>query len=269
MGISRKIARPLLASMFIGGGMDAFRHPESKAKAAEVVTSRVAGKAGLPSDTVQLVRINGGIQVGAGALLAIGRFRRLAALALIGSILPTTYAGHRFWEEDDAQTRAQQQVHFLKNLGLLGGLILAAVDTEGRPSLGWRARRKTRQAARVVQVASTAGGAATSAASAAAAAGAAGAKATRRARKRGRRAAKATRRTARQHPAPGGTGSQRSLSREVDWEALDRPDQRPADDVSAAHRPPHGHRAPSRGGLTPNDRRGGARPGVHGNIPDR
>ena len=36
-------------------------------------------------------------------------------------------------------------MHFLKNLGLLGGLILAAFDTEGQPSLGWRAKRQARE----------------------------------------------------------------------------------------------------------------------------
>jgi hypothetical protein len=30
----------------------------------------------------------------------------------------------------------------LKNLGLLGGLILAAFDTEGAPSVSWRIRRQ-------------------------------------------------------------------------------------------------------------------------------
>jgi hypothetical protein len=35
-------------------------------------------------------------------------------------------------------------MHFVKNLGLLGGLILAAVDTEGEPSLSWRAKRSVR-----------------------------------------------------------------------------------------------------------------------------
>ena len=100
----------------------------------------------LPDDTETVIRINGAVQVVAGGLLAIGKFRRLAALALIGSIVPTTYAGHRFWEETDDATRRQQQVHFLKNLGLLGGLILAAVDTEGAPSLGWRAKRRAREA---------------------------------------------------------------------------------------------------------------------------
>jgi hypothetical protein len=36
-------------------------------------------------------------------------------------------------------------MHFLKNVGLLGGLILAAFDTEGEPSLAWRAKRQARQ----------------------------------------------------------------------------------------------------------------------------
>ena len=96
------------------------------------------------------MRINGAVQIGAGVLLATGKFRRLASLALIGSIIPTTYAGHRFWEETDPVTRTQQRMHFLKNLGLLGGLILAAVDTEGEPSLGWRAKRRARQLETVV-----------------------------------------------------------------------------------------------------------------------
>ena len=110
--------------MFITGGLDAIQHPEVKVEAAKVVTDRWKGRApGLPEDTAKLIKFNGAVQVGAGVLLAIGKFRRLAAGALIASIVPTTYAGHRFWEESDDTTRAQQQVHFFKNLGLLGGLI--------------------------------------------------------------------------------------------------------------------------------------------------
>ena len=33
-------------------------------------------------------------------MLALGIWPRLAALGLIGSIVPTTAAGHRFWEEE-------------------------------------------------------------------------------------------------------------------------------------------------------------------------
>jgi uncharacterized membrane protein YphA (DoxX/SURF4 family) len=143
MSISRGVARPLLASMFVSGGLDAMRHPETKVAAAKPVTDQIrVWVPSLPEDTTTLVRVNGTVQFGAGLLLAMGKARRLAALALIGSVIPTTFAGHRFWEESDEKNRAQQRVHFFKNLGLLGGLILAMVDTEGAPSIGWRARRR-------------------------------------------------------------------------------------------------------------------------------
>ena len=98
------------------------------------------------------------MQVGAGLMLALGRFPRLSSALLAGSLVPTTLAGHRFWEEQDEMKRAQQRIHFFKNLSMLGGLMLAAVDTEGRPGLAWRAQhaaqhasattRRTRRAAR-------------------------------------------------------------------------------------------------------------------------
>lgn len=147
MSISRVVARPLLSAMFISGGWDAVRNPGAKVKAAEPVALPIAEKVPLlPQDAESLVQLNGAVMLGAGTLLALGKFRRLAALALIGSILPTTYAGHRFWEEEDETRKAQQRIHFFKNLGLLGGLILAAFDTEGAPSLAWRAtHRRTRR----------------------------------------------------------------------------------------------------------------------------
>jgi putative oxidoreductase len=146
MSISRRIARPLLASMFIAGGVDAIQSPDGKVKSAATVTDPLKARFPmLPEDTATLVRLNGMVQVGAGSLLALGKFRRLASWALVASVIPTTYAGHRFWDEVDDEARAQQRIHFLKNLGLLGGLILAATDTEGAPSLGWKARRKADQ----------------------------------------------------------------------------------------------------------------------------
>lgn len=148
MSISRVVARPLLSAMFIAGGYDAIRNPGGKVKKAEPVALPVAEKLPLlPQDAEKLVQLNGAVMVAAGSLMAIGKFRRLAALALIASIVPTTYAGHRFWEEDDEATKAQQRIHFLKNLGLLGGLILEAVDTEGAPTRKWRkAHRPATQA---------------------------------------------------------------------------------------------------------------------------
>jgi uncharacterized membrane protein YphA (DoxX/SURF4 family) len=146
MALSRRIARPLLASIFIADGIDALRNPGGRAKAAESVVGPIGERfTSFPNDPETLVRQNGVLQVVAGGLLAVGRFRRIASVALICSIIPTTYAGHRFWVETDEVSRAQQRMNLFKNLGLLGGLILAALDTEGEPSLSWRAKRRGHQ----------------------------------------------------------------------------------------------------------------------------
>jgi putative oxidoreductase len=149
MTLVRRLARPLLASMFVVGGLDALRNPKSKVPAAEDIGPSIAAHLPyLPQDPEQLVKINGAVQVGAGALLALGRFPRLSSTLLAASVIPTTAAGHRFWEiKDDPAKRAQQKIHFFKNLGLLGGLLLAAVDTEGRPGLAWRAQHATHHVA--------------------------------------------------------------------------------------------------------------------------
>jgi putative oxidoreductase len=118
------VARPLLAGMFVYGGLDAFRNPEGKVPRAEKVAPDIAGVVGVDADTEQLVQFNGAVQVAAGVTLALGIFPRLSALALAGSLVPTTLAGHRFWEEEDDAARAQQTIQFLKNAAMLGGLLL-------------------------------------------------------------------------------------------------------------------------------------------------
>jgi len=143
--ITRRIARPLIAGMFISGGIDALLHPYAKAPRAQAVTEPITDTLGIEQDPVTLVRVNGAVMVVGGVLLGTGRVPRLAALALAGSLIPTTLAGHRFWEIDDPTQRQQQRIHFLKNLSMLGGLILAATDTEGRPSLSWRAKKRARR----------------------------------------------------------------------------------------------------------------------------
>lgn len=149
MTIIRRIARPLLAGVFVTGGVDVLRNPGPRVDTAKPVLEKGADKLDIGADPELLVKVNAGVMVGAGLLLATGKAPRLASLALAGTLVPTTYAGHRFWELDDPKQRGQQQTHFMKNLGLLGGLILAAVDTEGRPGLTWRAKRADRDAQRV------------------------------------------------------------------------------------------------------------------------
>jgi uncharacterized membrane protein YphA (DoxX/SURF4 family) len=151
----RLLARPMLASMFVLGGVDALTHAAAKLPKAEKVTDqvptlaeRLAPGLPVPTDPATLVRINGGVQVLAGLALATGRAPRLSSLALAASLVPTTYAGHPFWEEQDKAARTAQRIQFFKNVSMLGGLLLASVDTEGKPGVAWRARRAARDVRR-------------------------------------------------------------------------------------------------------------------------
>jgi putative oxidoreductase len=120
------IARPLLASIFIYGGIDAFRNPESKAPKADKVVGAVPAVVPGMSTTADLVRIDGAAKVIGGVALGLGIFPRLAALGLAASLVPTTLAGHPFWEESDPAARRAQELQFAKNASILGGVLLAA-----------------------------------------------------------------------------------------------------------------------------------------------
>src|SRR5205807_9180179 len=129
MRIVRSVARPMLAGIFIAGGMDALANPEPRAQLARPVVDKVAAAVPLsPADPVTAVSLNALVHVGAGGLLAAGIFPRLAALSLAVSIVPTTFGGHRFWEAEDPKQRAQQRTQFLKNTAIFGGLLITALD---------------------------------------------------------------------------------------------------------------------------------------------
>ncbi|MEV6691344.1 DoxX family protein [Micromonospora sp. NPDC051196] len=140
----RFLARAMLSSVFVISGARSFANPERLVPVAKPVTDRVTPllervDPRVPTDTATLVRANAAIQVGAGLMLATGRFTRPAALVLAGTMVPVTLAGHAFWQYDDPAQRKGNQIHFMKNIGLIGGLLLAAADTQGKPGLHWRA----------------------------------------------------------------------------------------------------------------------------------
>jgi uncharacterized membrane protein YphA (DoxX/SURF4 family) len=168
MTVVRAIARPLLSAIFIVQGAKAVRKPDLLVPDAEPVADRLVpllkkiapAQLGdrIPKSTKNLVRLNGAIQVLGGVALASGSGRRIGATALAASLVPTTMARHAFWQQNDPNDRAREQVQFLKNLGLMGGLLLAAVDTEGKPGIAWRtshgahtAKRETGRAAKLAK----------------------------------------------------------------------------------------------------------------------
>jgi putative oxidoreductase len=152
MSLVRALARPLLAATFISSGIDAFLHPMNRAARARPLLEKFGPQLGDPTgrsvDPEVLVRGSGAVMAGAGVMLATGTLPRLSALALAASSVPTTYLDHPFWEQKDPERRRDERAIFLRNLGLLGGLMLASVDTEGRPGLAWRGRHAVGQVER-------------------------------------------------------------------------------------------------------------------------
>jgi uncharacterized membrane protein YphA (DoxX/SURF4 family) len=142
----RRIARPMLAATFVGRGVDALRSPKPAADAARPTLEGLAKLPdpvgpNVPTNAETVARVNGAVQIGAGLLLATGRLPRLASAALAISVVPGSLGGHAFWDESDPARRAEQRRAFLADISLIGGLIIASVDTAGKPSLGWRGRR--------------------------------------------------------------------------------------------------------------------------------
>jgi uncharacterized membrane protein YphA (DoxX/SURF4 family) len=159
----RRIARPMLSAVFIGRGVDALRSPKPAADAARPTIeglSKLPDPVGpnVPSDPETVARITAAVQIGGGLLLASGKLPRLASAALAFSVVPGSLGGHMFWNETDPARKAEERRAFLTDVSLIGGLIIAAVDTEGKPSLGWRGRHAAQKVTAALPVGAAAGG---------------------------------------------------------------------------------------------------------------
>jgi uncharacterized membrane protein YphA (DoxX/SURF4 family) len=130
MQIIRTIARPLVAAPFMVTGLETLRNPSPRADQVAPALKPLADRVSwLPSkDPETLVRIQGAIGVGAGALFAMGKFQRLTMLLLAAELLPELLAEHRFWTEDDPDRRVSERTQLLKAAGLFGALVYAAAQ---------------------------------------------------------------------------------------------------------------------------------------------
>jgi uncharacterized membrane protein YphA (DoxX/SURF4 family) len=142
----RRIARPLLSAVFVGQGVASLLNPKAAAEAAAPTVDGLRALpdpvgSNVPADARTFAQITAAVQVGGGILLATGKMPRLASAALALTVLPANLGAHMFWNETDPQRKAEKRQALLTDLSLLGGLMIAAADTEGKPSLGWRGRR--------------------------------------------------------------------------------------------------------------------------------
>lgn len=130
----KALARPLMAAPFIVSGLETLRDPGPRVDRVAPLLKPLADRVPwLPSDDPEkLVRLQGALSVGAGALLAIGRFQRLTTFLLAGQLAPMLLTEHRFWTEHDPERRAAERALFVKDAALFGALTVVATAPTGR-----------------------------------------------------------------------------------------------------------------------------------------
>lgn len=157
MTLLRAAARTLLASFFVVNGADAIRKPQAHVAEVEPVVSQVLPIAQrvipptaavyLPEEPRTWARICGAAQFAGGIMLATGLGRRLGAAVLVGTMAVKVATTAPLPGRSESEG-------FSRNVALLGGVLLAAQDTEGKPGLAWRIEDKRKDASAVVDKAS-------------------------------------------------------------------------------------------------------------------
>lgn len=139
MSFVRFLARPMLASSFVLAGMDKLRNADDTAAQLSPLLRRAAESLPFQTNEKVLARVIGGTQIGAGACFALGKSARLAATVLAVISALNGYVEWRSADISSKQGRDARRKQLLKNVSLTGGVLLASVDTAGKPSLAWRA----------------------------------------------------------------------------------------------------------------------------------
>ncbi len=117
MTTTTRVAQGLIGLPFLWLGYEAAADPGARVGLAEAL--------GVPSPETA-VRLNGVAMGAGGAALILDMCPRAAAFGLVASLVPTTLAGHAFWQHDDPATRKANRIQVLKNTGLVGGLLVVA-----------------------------------------------------------------------------------------------------------------------------------------------
>jgi uncharacterized membrane protein YphA (DoxX/SURF4 family) len=139
MSFVRFLARPMLASSFVLAGMDKLKNADDTAAQLSPLLRRTADALPFQPDEKVLARVIGGTQIGAGVCFALGKSARLAATLLAVISVLNSYVEWRSADISSKEARDARRKQLLKNVTLTGGVLLAAVDTAGKPSLAWRA----------------------------------------------------------------------------------------------------------------------------------
>jgi len=122
------IGRVLLAFMFVYSGF-------GKIGGFERTAANIASK-GLPLPEIGAA-IAIAVELGGGLMLALGWKTRCAALAIAVFTLAAAVLFHNFWTMTDQAMRTNQ-IMFLKNITIIGGMLMVVAFGPGRYSLDRR-----------------------------------------------------------------------------------------------------------------------------------
>ncbi|WP_029107737.1 DoxX family protein [Mycobacterium sp. URHD0025] len=148
----------MLSATFIARGVETLRDPSASTETTRRTLGALSALpgpvgAGVPNNADTVARVNAAVQVAGGLLFALGRAPRLTAAALAVTMIPRSIGSQAFLKDSDPQHAAAQRREFLTDVSLLGGLIIAAADTAGKPSLAWRGRRAAQHVSATVAAA--------------------------------------------------------------------------------------------------------------------
>lgn len=118
--------RILLSLMFVLAGIGKLMDPSG--------TAAYMGSAGLPA-LAALAVLTGLLEVLGGLAVATGFMGRWAALALALFTLMASFIFHRYWSLP-ADQQMLQQLMFLKNMAVTGGMLVLAALGPGPGSIG-------------------------------------------------------------------------------------------------------------------------------------
>lgn len=145
MSLVRKFARPVLASSFVLSGVERLKSPadanEHLAKAIDLAAKANPQLTVLRGQEKLIGQALAGAQVAAGTLFALGKLPRISSTVLLATGATNAYIEYRATEantKDEKKTRARSA---LTNASLLGAIAITAADTDGNPSLAWRANK--------------------------------------------------------------------------------------------------------------------------------
>jgi putative oxidoreductase len=119
------IGRLGLALLFLWSGYEKVAHPASTVAYMQSYGVPAADVLMWPALLLELV---------GGAMLVLGWKARWVALALAGYTFAATFVFHAYWSVPADQVM-NQQIHFMSNLAIAGGLLLVFAHGSGRYAL--------------------------------------------------------------------------------------------------------------------------------------